>query len=180
MTRQIEGLVRARISERPLGLPVSRLRGAKREGMVFERSLEGQLPSGARNGQWWEFWDRNGLGYCQTDWVIEAQQSVLLLECKLGQHWEAWQQIEGLYGPVLAMATGKRVFGVQVCKFLRKDRASDHERLVHTLEDALEACRAGARPVLHWSGLAPLRRNPPVSHMGVAGARGTVAAIERI
>lgn len=158
MTRIIDGLLRAWPSEAPRNLPKDRLRGAKAKGMTFERSVGRELGQGALGALWWQFLDRRGPGCCQTDWIIEGRRGVLVLECKLGQNWEAWKQLEGLYAPVVGKASGKEVLGIQVCRYLRKEFSVEREEIVLYLEDAISAARCGLRPVLHWSGLGPLRR----------------------
>lgn len=171
MTRQVDGLMLAwESAQRPAGIPVARVRGRdKKAGLVFERALGGQLPKGARQGVWWGFRDQAGTGWCQTDWIVPGYQSVLVLECKLGQTWEAWKQLEGLYGPVVAKATGKSTLLVQVCKFLRPDRAAPGEIMVGDLEEALRLAKTGRRVVLHWSGLGPLVRPGTRGHGQIAG-----------
>lgn len=178
MTRVIEGLQLAwRLGERPPGLPVNRPRGSKRDGLGFERAVGEALPSGGIGGAWWAFRDSNGNGVCQTDWLLEGKRSVLVIECKLGQHWEAWRQIEKLYSPVVGRALGKPVFGVQVCKILRRDFRSPGEVLVHDLEGAIAVARTGRRPLLHWSGLGPLIAGNAKGHgiLDGAGARRGLA-----
>lgn len=171
MSRRVIGLELAERSVRPAGLPkFNRPRGAKKLGVAFERSLGPKLPPGAKSGLWWRFVDRQGPGICQTDWVIEGARATLVLECKLGQHWEAWDQLEGLYGPVLQLALGKPVVGIQVCKFLRPEFRRPGEQVCHRLEEGIELARAGVRPLLHWSGLGPLFGTVTRSHP----TRGTV------
>jgi hypothetical protein len=166
MSRQVQGLRLAWRTERPPGLPkFNKPRGAKRDGVLYERAVGAALPAGALGALWWRFEDQNGTGVCQTDWIIAGARSVLVLECKLGQHWEAWKQLEDLYCLVVGRALGLPVIGVQVCKFLRREYKTPGEVLVTDLAEAIAVARAGvARPVLHWSGLGPIWTGAKPSH----------------
>lgn len=129
--RVIDGLRWAQMPKhKPPGcLGVSkRLRGAKAEGRRFENNVVkmlkaweqvGQLPANLQAGQWFEFEDKHGHGYCQPDILLYDREKIVILECKLTQTDVAFEQMEELYVPVLQRAFGLEVFTVQVCKNLR-------------------------------------------------------------
>lgn len=155
MHRVIEGLRWAeRRAEGPWGGRGSRPRGAKALGVAYEKVLARELPD-AKRGQWWEFEDANGLGWCQTDLLLEGRESALVLEAKLSWVMQGHSQLELLYRPVVELALGKPMLGVVVCKALRSGMpASVH--VVSDLPSALILARSAKRPVLHWIGSGPL------------------------
>ena len=168
MTRRVTGLRWARrLEERPAGLPIGRPRGKKRAGVQYERQLAGALPN-ARHGLWWEFEDRYGKGICQTDLVMLVGQATVVLEAKLTWTEDAWDQLEGLYLPVVRMAMAGRVVGVQVCKNLLPQA----KWVSVGLEEAVLNALADRRATLHWMGLAPLLTDSRLSFAG-AGEQGT-------
>lgn len=106
-----------------------RLRGCRAKGITFERRVEkflkkklsqGDLRGQFHPGQWIEFEDSKGLGYAQPDFYIVNSGGVLLLECKLSQTDTAWDQLYGLYKPLLEHIYKVPVVSVQVCKNLRQ------------------------------------------------------------
>lgn len=155
MTRRIEGLRWARKAERPPGFAGGRvrLRGWKQQGVLYEKAVAGALPE-AEKGTWWEFEDQNGLGWCQTDLILVGTRSVLVLECKLSATADAWVQLEGLYQPVVRVALGLEVVGMQVAKVIRPGMVPGV--VVGDLVSGMEVVRSGRRPLVHWKGLAPL------------------------
>lgn len=157
MTRRVAELVWARRAERvpAFATGTRRPRGAKRDGLLYERLLAEALPE-AEYGVWWEFEDQAGRGWCQTDLVLVGTRSVLVLECKYSATDEAWEQLEGLYKPVLERALAKPVLGVQVARNLY-GKPQPGIVICHTLVEAITISRAGnARPLLHWKGLGPV------------------------
>jgi len=151
--RVVVGLKWARPCGRPGCIPRSRPRGAKAQGVRYERALAKALPA-ARHGQWWEFEDRNGLGFCQTDLIWEADGRMVVLEVKYTWVWSGHTQLEQLYRPVVEAATGMGVSGIVVCKNL----IPEIPRTVHVtgeLGAALGLAKAGALCALHWLGLGP-------------------------
>lgn len=164
MSRRIVGLVWARRAERvpSFATGVRRPRGAKREGLLYERLLADALPE-AEHGIWWEFQDQNGPGWCQTDLVLVGARSVLVLECKYSATDEAWGQIEHLYRPVLERALGQEVLGVQVARNLY-GKPQPGIQICHTLVEAISIARNARRPLLHWKGLGPVWGDGAVPH----------------
>ncbi len=155
MAHEVRGLLWAREGKRPEGLPTTRARGAKAEGLKYERALGKTLGPAAKAGMWWEFGDESGRRFCQTDLVLAMPEGLMVLECKYTYTEEAWAQLENLYLPVLSAATDRFVVGVQVCKNLRRGV----QNVVWTLEDAWNSAVMDRRTVLHWSGKGPLERN---------------------
>src|SRR5436190_8478559 len=101
MSRVVAGKVDwARPCLRPACIPKSRLKGAKADGLRYEKLVAKAIPE-AKHGPWYEFCDVNGPGYCQPDLVVISPRMVLVLECKLSNYFEGLQQIERLYKPVL-------------------------------------------------------------------------------
>lgn len=149
--RQIKGLKWARqLPGRPKCIPTSRPRGAKAEGLRYERALAKRLPLAA-HGVWFEFADSNGPGYCQPDFLLTLPNGALaILECKYTWVAEAHAQLAGLYAPVVREARGADVVGVVVCK-----RLVEGMKGTVVTADLWHACQlafAGLRPVLHWLG----------------------------
>ena len=181
MTRKIQGLKWARGTSPP-GFakgPGPKV-GAKAQGLRYERAVARELPQ-ALKGLWWEFEDGNGPGWCQTDFFIPGKSEGLVLECKLGYSEGAWKQLELLYLPVVQLATGLKIQGLQVTKLLRGPGFAPvgagvrvgakppgvrvgakppGVRVVNRLESGLALARLGHRVVVHWTGLGPiLERN---------------------
>ena len=118
VTRQINRLSWAKQSpSRPPGIGVTRARGAKAAGVRYERLLAKAVPK-AQAGVWWEFVDSAGHGWCQTDLVLIGRDGALVLEAKYTATDRAWEQLEGLYLPVVSAALGRPCWGVQVCRVL--------------------------------------------------------------
>ncbi len=146
--RTISGLKWAAKCERPSCIPLTRPgRGAKGQGVRYERALAWAVPV-AVHGQWFEFEDSNGLGYCQTDLLMLRGSKAVCLEAKYTWtpvgHW----QLERLYRPVVEEALGRDFVGIQVCKTLLPETAR-HATICSSLEEAL--CAEG-RLVWHWLG----------------------------
>lgn len=150
MSRRVKNLAWAFLSPKPLFQP-KRLRGARARGLAYERKVgrhleqllaQGQLHGRLFSGQWLYFEDDGGPGHAQPDHFIVRPDSVLLLECKLTQTDLAWEQVEGLYSPLLKHLFNLPVVGVQVCRNLRRADSS----LVHS--------PAGLRhgSTWHWIG----------------------------
>lgn len=151
--RVIRGLKWARSGTGP-ELPTRRPRGAKALGIRYERALARALPA-AQHGQWWEFEDSAGHGWCQTDLIGEFGGQVVILEAKYSWVEKGHEQMEQLYAPVVEMATGRAPLMVQVCKNLRQGV----RHVSGDLEAAIAKARSG-RSVLHWLGVGPLFAQP--------------------
>lgn len=119
-------------------------------GLRYERVLAKALPM-AKHGQWFEFEDKYGRGFCQVDLMLEMPRGILILEAKYTWVPEGHCQIEGLYSPVVEMALGKPCKGMVVCKKLIPGMPRELE-IVSDLESGARALASGNRVVLHWLG----------------------------
>lgn len=141
--RRIVGLKWARECERPKCIPKGRPRGRKAAGLRYERQLAKALPE-AKHGQWFEFEDVNGRGYCQTDLLLHlGGWGIAILECKYTWTLEAQRQLDLLYRPVVERAFMLPVRCVVVCKVL----VPEAPLAAPTLGEALASGR-----VWHWLG----------------------------
>lgn len=145
--------------DRPKCIPKGRPRGAKKQGVLYERALAAELGADWRHGQWFEYEDQNGHGYCQVDFLRRTSDATVVLEAKLSWLPEAHQQISHLYGPVLEWIWGVPVIGVVVAKRLVPGM---NAAIAHNLPTALEAARAVSRVALHWPGKTSLYPNPRI------------------
>lgn len=161
MSRIISGLTWAQpLNEWPSSIPRSRSRGIKALGRRYEAAVARQLGSDATRGQWWTFRDSNGPGLCQTDFFIEGSRWVVVLECKHTWIADGMDQLHYLYLPVVGMATGKQVVGVQVCKHLVPYAVgticTDLESAVETAKETWRQKAISRCITLHWRGVGPL------------------------
>lgn len=148
--RIVRGLLWARACEKPTFIPVARSRGAKAQGRRYERLVAKALGPSAQHGQWFEFADSNGLGWCQPDLLLQFNNFVAILECKNTWTNEGHSQGQMLYKPVVEKALGTRCVCVQVCKNLRNETSG---RVYGDLQDAVKAALLGERDVtIHWIG----------------------------
>lgn len=140
---------------RPGCIPVGRPRGAKAEGLRYEKSLRPHLESRFSAGQWWEYEKNGRKKFCQTDFWAIAGERVIILEVKLTWCDEAEEQLD-LYRRVLLTALGLRsALVVVVCKHL----VQGLERYVSpNLQGALRYGmeNPGVVPVWHHIGGQPL------------------------
>lgn len=147
--RIISGLLWARPSSSPHARRAGKQSGARAAGLRYENAVA-KLLSGTVHGQWFEFEDKNGRGHCQPDLVFQQSGAVWVLEVKYTWVPEAHSQLELLYLPVLAVAMGKPVYGIVICKVLVPEiRRVGSIEVVASLADAMASARGGKRPVLH-------------------------------
>lgn len=139
-----------RAAERPPGIPISRPRGAKASGIRYEKALAKMFGTGVIRGQWWEFRDRNGHGFCQTDLFQEGERFALVMESKYTWCPEGHSQLELLYRPVVEFAVGKPVLGIQVCRILKPNMPSELT-IVNDIASAIDFAKSGSLVVLHCS-----------------------------
>lgn len=114
------------MSSRPASIPkAKRLTGARAKGLAYEKKvrtwLDGLWPGAVIHEQWFAGEDVNGQFFCQTDHILVLDHVAVVFETKLTQTFDAIKQINGLYRPVVALAFGRPVLGVQVCRNLVKD-----------------------------------------------------------
>lgn len=147
--RMVKGLKWARPTTRPGCILIGRPRGAKRAGVKYERDLAIAMPH-LVHGQWFEFEDLNGHGYCQVDFLWHyGDESVGILESKYTWTEDGHRQIERLYRPVLEGAGWRNIWGIVVCKKLIPNMGSVHSTDV---EIAITRAKEGKRSTWCWIG----------------------------
>jgi hypothetical protein len=129
------------------------MRGTKAKGLKFERDIAKLLGPLAHHGQWFEFWDANGRGYCQPDIVFQTGGNIYILEVKLTNILEAMEQLYGLYIPVVSKALGQTARGIIVARHLIQ--VGDMNRVVDSLAGAVEKTQE-VIPILHYIGKGPI------------------------
>lgn len=111
----------ALLSARPKFIPRPGGKGSKALGRTYQNKvgkfIRRKFPD-LVTGQWFEYVDANGRGWCETDHYLVFEDQVILFECKLTQTHVAFLQMDELYKPILRKIYGKPVTGVQVCKHL--------------------------------------------------------------
>jgi len=160
MKRVVRGLRWARMCERPPCIPQGRARGAKGKGVAYERQLAAFLPH-ASYGQWFEFEDSSGLGYCQVDLLLPDGDLLICLEAKYTWTMDAHRELRDLYLPVVGEVTRKEVRGVVVCKVLTPYTL--HPRST-SIEDMIYHASVYEQSVWHWlgSGVRARPSRPPL------------------
>lgn len=144
MCRRIERLEFAEYSTSPWPKKRRRGRGARAAGLRYESNLSKELARRGvdyAHGPWIKFLDQNGKGFAQPDFVVyDTPSRWIILESKLAQTPEAFEQLNYLYVPLLSyMHPEVELVPVQVCKILRTGG--------DIIED-LNSARSGA--VWHW------------------------------
>lgn len=150
--RRVVGVKWASIVERPDSIPLpkpSQIRGAKAAGLRYERLFARQFPQ-SLHGQWFEYEDRSGHGYCQPDLIVSfLPRCLMVFEVKYTLNAEAFLQLNDLYLPVVKVAMNAPVFGCVVARNL----VPSSGMVVSDLGDAVSwAIKNGDVPVLHWVG----------------------------
>ena len=150
----------ARPINRPSFIPQSRPRGAKAAGLRYERKFAEYLkPLGVLHGQWFEFEDKSGIRYCQTDIIFPLSLRLFaLMEIKYTLTDRAYDQLLDLYGPVVEAAYNTRCGLVTVFKNTR----TDYDRSAYQY-DIQSACQwsidTGGVGLLRWVG-QPIVKEP--------------------
>ncbi len=151
MSRIVVGQVAwAKRCAKPAAIGKSRPRGAKAQGLRYEKLVAKAMPF-AVYGPWFEFFDGNGYGYCQPDLLIIESDRVIVLECKLSDYYAGYSQIERLYKPVLRTTFSRPVVGAVICKVLRSD--APKQLVCASLSEALG--KSQGVPLIHWLGRWP-------------------------
>lgn len=146
MTYHPRGLLWAERSTSPWP-KVRSPRGTKALGLQYERTCARAFPS-AEHGAWFRFQDTIRQGYCSPDLLLIQGNTALVVECKLTNWLEAWDQLHQLYIPVVGLALGVMVLPVVLVKHV-----SPGVVITHSLREAI--VRRMERPVLHWLGHGP-------------------------
>lgn len=150
--RVIDGLVWAKACPRPDFIKPSRARGLKAQGLRFERSVGGAMRKQFESvlcGQWFHYCDKNGLGWCQPDILVEANEAIIVAECKLSECEDARRQIVGLYRPILECVFEKKVIGVVIVRHLTREprRELIADGFISAIRSPMEAPRT-----IQWLG----------------------------
>jgi hypothetical protein len=118
------------------------------------KALKGAFPSSRWHiGQWFDYIDANGRGYCQADVLlhIENVDAWVVLECKLTDTTSARQSLRTLYMPVVGAAYGRHVAGIVVTRHLTRD--SDPTLVYGDFRTALRVALGGSQiPTWHYIG----------------------------
>lgn len=151
MSRAIAGLKWA-VAREVGPFSAARARGAKAYGIRYEKQLAEALGPRALRGQWFQFEDSAGKGWCQADLLMKWGDVLVCLEAKYTWVQAGHDQLDKLYLPILrSIVAGKQpVVGVVVCKRLTPRMPG--VEVARTLEGALERAIAGQRTALHWIG----------------------------
>ncbi len=143
------------LDSRPLCIPIGRPRGVKAKGIRYEnivgRALLERFPKhGISLGQWFEYCDVNGRGYCQVDVLIYrvADDSYVACEIKLTDTPSAQQQLQLLYLPVIQAATNRRVSAMIIARNVTPQSRDIHD----DFRNAVRASIDGIVPVWHFLG----------------------------
>lgn len=161
--RAIVGLEWAEpLPRRPACIPESRPKGVKALGLRYERKAAAEINKALHGslvrGQWFEFVDANGHGYCQTDAFIYdiRTDSYVVFEFKLTEVAEARSQLKNLYLPVVAAAWPQfqHPRGIVVARHLTRE--TDTKLVYDSLFRAVSEPLAGVIPTLHWIGRSAL------------------------
>jgi len=149
-------ILTAALAERPGNFPVARPRGAKAEGLRYERAVHGALP-GAIRGQWFRYEDSEGVHYCQTDVLIAGVNRILIVECKLTWVEDGANALKYLYVPVCETVYGRHALGLVACRRLPREGIPPGIKICANLDDAVQGTLAGKSVVLHWRPNTPIR-----------------------
>jgi hypothetical protein len=130
------------LDARPDFIPIVKSRGVKRAGQLYENRIANYMKAvygedRVLHGQWYQFEDGRGNGWCQTDIIIkpDADSKVLvILECKLKAVAKAESQLKNLYLPIIQrLYPDYDIRLIQVCKNLNQDLDLF---MIESLEDA--------------------------------------------
>ena len=128
------------LDDRPRFISSPRIKGIQRAGLIYENRIANYMKAlygdKVLHGQWYEFEDRRGLGWCQPDIIVlpdKDRKFILVLECKLKATKKAWVQLNYMYRPVLERIYPQtEIRLVQVVKNLNKELKLD---LIDTVDD---------------------------------------------
>lgn len=127
--RTVRGLRWAnRLKARPSTIPEGKPKGRQRQGLIYEERVATLMAAlygedKVIHGQWFEFEDTRGAGWCQTDVILlpEGERPLTIIECKLTATKGAGPKLMKVYAPVAKKAFGvKEVCLIQVCKNLKR------------------------------------------------------------
>lgn len=127
--RIIQNLMSASLCKNPPSLIASKkkLKGSAARGLAFQRKVGKRLKQLIaleelfgilKDGEWYEFIDQEGIGFCQPDFELHYPDHIVCIECKLTQTPNAHLQVAELYKPVLQRVYQKKVFAIQATPML--------------------------------------------------------------
>jgi len=119
----------------------------KLEKLRFNWGLD--LDSVLYGEMWLEYEDDNGYGMCSPDIVLDLEDRILVLECKLTQTETARLQIFQLYAPVLSRCWNKPIVGVGVFRNLISKAENPVLNIEHLCKAPLE--ELDTYYTLHWT-----------------------------
>jgi hypothetical protein len=172
----------ARPIDRPSFIPQSRPRGAKAQGLRYERRFAEYLkPMGCIHGQWFEFETQSdGIRYCQTDLIYPISRWLFaVIEVKYSLVDRAYDQLLDLYGPVVEAAYATRVGLVHVFKNNRHGRVLTHSSIEEAAQFSIDTGGVG---LLRWVG-QPVTPSPKTNSRvssileGIAESSRTAARV---
>jgi hypothetical protein len=126
------------LGSRPNCIPKARLSGVKLRGLTYEKRVGAHLRSifpKVYSGQWFQYVDATGGGYCQPDHFIVLKNGILCIECKLTETPVGFAQIRQLYRPILEKHYGLPVVGVQAARHIRS------HKFITDIKEALTSSR---------------------------------------
>jgi len=130
------------LDARPDFIPMTKSRGVKRAGQLYENRIANYMKAvygedRVLHGQWYQFEDGRGNGWCQTDIIIKPDvdsKVLVILECKLKAVAKAESQLKNLYLPIIQrLYPDYDIRLIQVCKNLNQDLDLF---MIESLEDA--------------------------------------------
>lgn len=153
--RKISGLRSVDFSSRSFPEPKGKdLNSAQKAGKTFERKVIKEIQKRLKgNGikffpaEWLEFYDSAGFGMAQPDIFLTLPNgSLVIVEVKLTQKDLAWEQLEGLYAPLLRqLFSPRKIFLIQAFKRLKDPRKIKFIEI----EDMLNLSNPKQRYALH-------------------------------
>jgi hypothetical protein len=124
--------------------PSSRVRGAKRAGVLFENKVNDALTakhSEYLSGLGFTFSDNGVRGICIPDGVLYDPGRLVIVEIKLRHCIDAWHHLRRLYAPVVSLAYQRPVCCVEIVKYFdRNVKFPEPIKLIRSLEEATEGC----------------------------------------
>ena len=116
IVREVDGLRRANIFASDF--KPKKVKGLKAKGLAYERRVGRWLMAnydGAERADWISYFDNNGIGKAQPDFLIKRPDFILCLEVKLKENTTGYTQLEKLYIPLLKHIYRKPIYGMLIC-----------------------------------------------------------------
>lgn len=124
-------------------------------GLAYEKKLAiaATKLGSVKHGQWFEYRDKKGKAYCQTDVLLlpPAKDRLILFECKLTQKAEGEVKLSRLYVPLVRSLYQLPVFPILAFQNILWQPESLIDRIEHVLEIPLREKEKVMH--LHWIGV---------------------------